>query len=221
MVRKIIFKDTKTGREVMMPVTPSVLEAEEGTNIEITNISQLGDVAYPGNATLGSFSPEFLLPAQRYPFCVCAPLDPYDYVKLFRAWKDAGTVLRYIWSGTRINIPVLIENLRYREDDGTNDVKLTVSMREYRYITAEFIPLSDGSEATDEAQREDENTEGAEQQHVAVWGDTLWHICRKYYGDPLLYPQVAKYNGRPNPNILYVGDVIKIPPRSVLDAMKG
>lgn len=219
-VRKAIFRDTKTGAELIMPVTPMPLEAEEGSNIELTNISQLGDVSYAGTPTLANITAEFLLPAQRYPFCVAAPLDPYAYIEKFRKWRESKTVLRYIWSGTKVNIPVLIESVRYREDDGTNDVRVTVNMREYRYVTAELEPLSN-SVLAQEPQRADEEPTSAEQIHNVVWGDTLWGICRTYYGDPLLYPQVASYNKIKNANLIYVGDIIKIPPRSVLDAMKG
>ncbi len=108
------------------------------------------------------------------------------------------------------------------EDDGTNDVKLRLNLREYRYITAKLEPFKEAvSPAAAEPQRPDEGGVEGERIHNVVWGDTFWGICKTYYGDPLYYPQLASYNNWKNANLIYVGDVIRIPPKSVLDGMKG
>jgi hypothetical protein len=49
--------------------------------------------------------------------------------------------------------------------------------------------------------------------HKVRWGDTLWDIAAKYYGDPWLYRRIAKENGLTNANKLVSGTVVKIPPR--------
>ena len=40
-------------------------------------------------------------------------------------------------------------------------------------------------------------------------GDTLWAIARDY-GNGLSYNQLASINGIPNPNLIYIGQVIKL-----------
>ena len=52
-----------------------------------------------------------------------------------------------------------------------------------------------------------------------MWGDTLGALCLKFYGDRNLYPQLAQYNSLPNPDLIHPGQLLKIPPRSVLDAL--
>ena len=54
------------------------------------------------------------------------------------------------------------------------------------------------------------------QNHTVQPGDTLSGICRKYYGNANLYPKLAAYNNIKNPDLIYDGSVLKIPPASAL-----
>ena len=56
----------------------------------------------------------------------------------------------------------------------------------------------------------------AVQNHTVQPGDTLSGICRKYYGNANLYPKLAAYNNIKNPDLIYDGSVLKIPPASAL-----
>lgn len=47
----------------------------------------------------------------------------------------------------------------------------------------------------------------AVQTHTVVWGDTLWDIAIRY---GTTYQELARINNIPNPNLIYVGQVIKI-----------
>jgi nucleoid-associated protein YgaU len=47
-------------------------------------------------------------------------------------------------------------------------------------------------------------------QHTVVHGDTLWHIARKYLGNPYRYPHLAQLSRISNPNLIYPGDVVTI-----------
>lgn len=47
-----------------------------------------------------------------------------------------------------------------------------------------------------------------------VRGDTLWRIAEKYLGDPYKFRQLASINNIPNPNKIYVGQIIKLSPVS-------
>jgi nucleoid-associated protein YgaU len=49
--------------------------------------------------------------------------------------------------------------------------------------------------------------------HTVVPGDTLWDLAQRFYGDPWLFPLIAAANHIPNPNLIFPGQVLVIPPR--------
>lgn len=59
-----------------------------------------------------------------------------------------------------------------------------------------------------------ENPEPEAQYHEVVSGDTLSKISKKYYGDPMKYPQIFEAN-KPmlsHPDKIYPGQLLRIPP---------
>ena len=49
--------------------------------------------------------------------------------------------------------------------------------------------------------------------YIIHWGDTLWRITERYYGDGDLYPLLAGENGISNPHVLIAGTEIRLPPK--------
>lgn len=210
-LKKFIFKDTEKNTELVLPVTPPSFTVYHGINIEVVNIHTLGDVALPGYSTLATLKIECMFPAKNYPFNQPnADLNPYSYIKKFDDWKNNHTILRFIVSGTIVNIPVLVQEISYGEQDGTGDVYATITLREYRRLSAVQVTK------TGNAHRAVEQKTTSTQTYVVKKGDTLSAICRKYYGDASLYSKLAKYNSIKNPNLIYVGQTIKLPDKSLL-----
>ena len=215
MERRVIFKDTSAQTEIIMPVTPS-FSVVDGVKMEIVNINEVGDVAMAGLPSASQLALELLLPARFYPFCAATPEEPYSYVRRFTAWARAGTPLRYVVSGTTVNVPVLIESVTYGERDGSGDVYATVEMRVHKPL--ETVTTQATPSATSPV-RADEELQTAEMNYTVKAGDTLSAICRQYYGDATLCYKLASYNGIKNANLIWVGQNIRIPPASALAAV--
>lgn len=212
-MKKFIFKDIEKNTELVLPVTPPSFLIYHGINIETINIHTLGDVALPGYGTLPTLKIECMFPANDYLFNQPNTiLDPYAYVKKFEDWCDNYAVLRFIVSNTSVNIPVLINEIMYGEKDGTGDVYATITMREYRKLSAVQVTKT----GTGNVVRSNEKTTSTPQTYVVKKGDTLSAICRKYYGNAALYAKLSSYNSIKNPNLIYVGQVIKLPDKSLL-----
>ena len=209
MKRKIVVKDGDF--ELILPVTPDSYTVTAGVKIETVNIDGIGDVVFGGHGSLASVKIESFFPAQAYPFASLIYDDPYDYIGWLKMKSWTKTVLRFIVTDTDVNIPVLIESIDYGEKDGTNDVTYTLTLQEYR----EVRPLSwdDG-----QGQRADEPVANQTdvKEYTIQGGDTLSAICLSHYGNASLYPQLAEYNGIANPNIIFAGDTLRLPPVSVL-----
>ncbi len=212
ILRKFIFKDTVKNKELVLPVTPASFEISHGIRVETINIHTLGDVNIAGYGTLASIKVDCLFPAQSYSFALSsAGTDPYKYVKAFQKWSDNRTVLRFVVSETPVNIPVLVETVTYSEKDGTGDVYATVSLRQYREMTA--VQTSDTGSST---RSTTETATVTPETYKIEPGDTLWVICRKKYGDATLHAKLAAYNSIQNPNLIRVGYILTIPDVSQL-----
>lgn len=211
--RKFVFRGG--GREVVLPVTPPTFEVTSGRAIQAVNIHELGDVNLPGNAKLANIKISGFFPAQAYPFAWHFT-DPYSLVAVFATWSAAGEVVRFLIPGTAVNLPVLIEDITYGEQDGSNDVYYTLSLSEYRYLEVS-IP----EDGTPTASRAVDSPPMTASSYTVVKGDTLASIARKFYGDSGLAYKLATANGIKNPNLIKVGQVLTIPDAAALAAYKA
>mgnify|MGYP000733195618 FL=1 len=76
---------------------------------------------------------DVLLPAQLYPFCVPgARAAPYEYLYDLEVWSDKAAKLRWIVSGTSVNASVILEAITPGEQDRTNDLYVTIVLRQCR-----------------------------------------------------------------------------------------
>lgn len=216
MERIIILKNTVTGQELTMPVTPSSYPMGHGRAVERLDMAVTGQIALPGLKGLFQEVLEVMLPARDYPFCTAgAVTNPKYYLELLSLWSDEANVCRYIVSGTGINTPVLLGPLEYGEQDGSNDVYLKIPLYEYRYLDEVLV------EQTQNNSRPTENNEqkATADSYTVKKGDTLWDISRRLYGDSSLAYKLATANNIKNPNLIFPGQVLTLPELSKLNDM--
>lgn len=217
MRRLMSFLEEETGRELVLPVTPSSYLWTHPNRVETIQLDQIGETNFPGGAMMGSCTlDKVLLPAQLYSFCNPGTVpNPYVYLEQLERWSDAGTVVRWIVSGTPVNAPVLIESIDQGEQDGTNDLYITIRMKQYRKPEVPVLAVSGGGAQTS---REEGTGAAQERTYTVQRGDTLWGIAQKYYGSGTEYKRLATANSGQiqNPNLIYPGQVLSIPPKESL-----
>ena len=122
------FVDPSTSKELVLPVTPARYFWRHPTKIEVVSLDQLGEATLHGGYKMGDCTLEnVLLPAQQYPFMVPGSrAAPYEYLYDLEVWCDKGAQLQWIVSGTSVNASVLIEEITQGEQDGTNDLNITI-----------------------------------------------------------------------------------------------
>lgn len=199
--RKVVF--VADGAELILPVTPQSVSNAWGINVETLNIQELGDVKVAGKTTLPTVKLTALLPNNRYSFA--SGSDAYGIISRLHTWCTEQQVVRYIVTGTDINVPVLIQSVEYAETDGSNDVTANITLVQYRYVKAAKIV------DTTAPKRAKENPPTTPNTYTVQKGDTLWSIARKFYGDGSLCYKLATANGIKNPNLIREGDVITLP----------
>jgi LysM repeat protein len=54
-----------------------------------------------------------------------------------------------------------------------------------------------------------------------IWGDTLWKISKRFYGESTLYNELAKKNYITNPHLIIAGETLSLPPKIVHSQRKN
>ena len=93
---------------LILPVTPESFEVGAGIKIETVNIHALGDLRIAGYPILDNISISGFFPARRYRFAITDDVQPYALVAQFKAWAASRAVVRFLVTGTDVNLPVLV-----------------------------------------------------------------------------------------------------------------
>ena len=189
-------------------MSPSTLCLCHGIRIETVNIHGVGDIRVAGYTTLDTIKIDSFFPYNTYSTAISSLVNPWDLVAQFKGWMDSQTVVRFIITGTDVNMPVLIEDIRTGERDGSNDVYFTLSLAEYRYVSVSRSATRSVSAATSRAVSVQPATPDT---YTVVKGDTLRHIARAMYGDHKEYTKLATANSIKNPDLIFPGTVLTIP----------
>ena len=203
------FLDEQAGEELVLPVTPPSFTWEQGVRMETVQLDQTGELHLPGGPLAGQCTlSDVLLPATRYGF-VGVWTEPETVLEWLMSRNASKRQVRWLVSGTSVNVQVLIESVRYGERDGTNDVYATIALREYRRPE---IPVL-AAEAAPAAARPADTGAAKQRTYTVVKGDTLWGIAKRFYGDGSKYGAIASANSAviKNPNLIYPGQVLTIP----------
>ena len=219
MLTEIWFK-TKD-KAIRLPIIPSEFERVIPANYETNNVIGLGDIATFGGNGLAQLSLSSFFPNHEYSFNAYSNVPkPYDMVSHFKDWKNKGTVVRVILTGTDVNQEMYITNFSYGERDGTGDVYYTIDLLEYRPITIPVINENNSSNTQNTSRPTENNSSNAntstQKTHKVKKGDCLWDIAKKYLGKGSDYPKIkeankSKYKSLAKNNIIYVNWELIIP----------
>lgn len=213
MLRKMIFK-TERGEEVTLPVTPKEYFVRVGVTVQTIDVYELGPYVVPTYETREPFTLVCQLPSSDRSYCV-RYTDQASLLAWMKKQITEKVKMRFIVSDTAVNIPVYMTDMQYGEQDGTNDLYVTLTLQPYNTLSA---PVVQTASSTAAATREATPQQTTATTYTVKSGDTLWAICRKFYGDGSLCYKLAAYNGIQNANLIYVGQVLKIPDAETLGA---
>ena len=219
MLTEIWFK-TKD-KAVRLPVIPSEFERVIDAGYDTNAIIGLGDVAVLTSNGLAQLSLSSFFPNNEYSFNEYSNVPkPYDMVRYFKEWKNKGTVVRVILTGTDINQEMYVTNFSYGERDGTGDIYYSMDLLEYRPIIVPTVTENNSNNTQNTNRPTDTNNKNdssnKQKTHKVVKGDCLYDIAKKYYGNGNSYPKIkeankSKYPSLAKSNVIYVGMELIIP----------
>lgn len=122
------------GDSMTLPIMPETVETSVSQNNGTVTINGDGEYNMPGKTGLHEISLDGIFPAQNYNFVDVTPDSPEDYVYKLENWRSTAQVVQLTVPDSPIDLPFLIESLKYGYKDGTHDIYFSISFREYRYI---------------------------------------------------------------------------------------
>lgn len=204
------------------PVLPGEYKVQGSRGIETVNINAVGETDLGGMRGLRTVSFSSFFPKRYNPsYCEFRGIkNPQRYVKQIEQMMNGG-IVKLIITGTAINFPCRISSFEWGEDDGTGDIRFSITLKEHRKIATSQSSVvaesqvttqttSEDTSAKDTAKRED--TREKPKTYTVKRGDCLSSIARKLTGSSdwhALYEQNKGIIGS-NPNLIKDGTVLTI-----------
>ncbi|MEW9096409.1 MAG: LysM peptidoglycan-binding domain-containing protein [Clostridiaceae bacterium] len=202
----------------VLPVLPEKIEFNESGDNKTFDIVNLGEVSTINKPKLTQISFESYFPKNIGPYVSSEQLfSPNVYICKIREWREKEQKIRFIFTGSPLDINDLftIESFKLTEKGGeVGDVYYSIELKAYRPYAARKIVMdtkANNNKAKVEAKPPRPSEKPKQKTHTVVSGDTLWHIAKRYLGDGARYKEIAQINNIKNPNLIYPGQVFKIP----------
>lgn len=233
----------KDGSDVLtFPITPSELTIKVGSNNKVVTLISEGEINIIKSPSLTEVKFEARFPMRQYPYA--QQFVKFEtYWNKFKELKEKKKSFRFIVARTTpngsrtwdTNLLMTLEDITIREDAGEgDDVLIEFELKQFKDYGVKTIKLpSDEKEEEKEEQdtepkpndRDDEDRSKESKTHIVKYGDCLWNIAKKYYGDgakwKIIYEaneeiieSTAKARGRKsssNGHWIYIGTKLTIP----------
>lgn len=221
--------------DVLFPVAPSKLQLKISNKNKTATLINDGEINILKDAGLTDIEFTVLLPNVKYPFAIYdGDFKGAEYflekIEKFKIEKKPirFIVLRRMKEGLfDTNIKVSLEDYTVTEDASKLglDVEVSIKLKQYKDYCTKILTLKNKTTNTNSNALNTNNTTTQKvatitqnrtsnkvinKVHIVKQGETLWSICKKELGDGSKYKEVAEINNISNPNLIYVGQKIKL-----------
>ncbi|KQL17686.1 LysM peptidoglycan-binding domain-containing protein [Cytobacillus solani] len=214
--------------DLLFPITPSKLDMKiKNNNSTITLINE-GEVNLLKKAGLTEVSFEVLLPNVKYPFAVYPDgFQPATfYLDKLEKLKTENKPFQFIVSRLKPSGDLLFDNdmkvsleeytIKESVDHGL-DVVVSIQLKQYREYGTKIVEIKKPTAKSKPVAktikpRPTTNAPPPPKSYKVVKGDTLWALCKKYYGKVTkkMTDELAAKNDIKNPDLIFPGQVIKL-----------
>lgn len=231
---EVWLRDEAHNKSFRFPIIPMPISVQAQSMLSTQQVMKLGNVSIYDGQDLGSAPLSGFFP-KSYIRSVCnydSFPSPWECVELIESWRKAGTVLRYIVTGTPINMAVRVSTFDYSVENGTGNVHYSLKLTEFRPVNipeAKTVdPLKKNKGIADNKAKNKPRADSSKKSgsgkgssgrvHVVKKGEYLYMIAKKYYGNGAQYTKIKNnseniknYPKLKNSNYIYVGWKLVIP----------
>jgi hypothetical protein len=118
---------------IQLPVLPQSYSVKTDNNNVSINVESVGELNILGETKLSQIELASFFPKNHYTFCTHRGFpSPKEFVEKFETWRTSKKPIRLVMTGTPINDLFSIESFEYGQNDGTNDINFTLSLKRYK-----------------------------------------------------------------------------------------
>ncbi|WP_431030131.1 LysM peptidoglycan-binding domain-containing protein [Lysinibacillus sp. LZ02] len=212
---------------IQIPVPPPKMTMTINNKNETVTLINEGEVNILKKPGLTDIQFELVLPNNRYPYAVYPNgYQPASYyLDVLEQLKVSQEPFQFILNRTKpdgsllfdTNMTVSLEEY-VPEDDAEEgfDIRVAITLKQFKpFGTKKLVIQQVAGVSTVNTKVTVEKTRSIQgkqkpKMHTVKKGDTLWAIAKRYLGDGSKYPQLAKLNNMANPNVIKVGQVIRL-----------
>ena len=194
--------------QLVFPLLPESLTLTQQAAHQRVTLWDLGEVTQlrsPGQLTL-SFSGFF--PGEGSPTAAGA-------ARQLREMMTTHAAQLFVVAGVPfpLSMQMTVEELTLTQQAGDEDgIHYALTLREYRTPTfTTIVTTADSGSGGTAALPQRPDSRPAETRYTVVKGDSLWAIARRFLGSGSRYPEIARLNQIPNSNLIYPGQVLRLP----------
>lgn len=191
-----IYITEKTGgREIRIPWIPDEIKfSSKGTRFASYEILDKGEVRVPTGSNVHGYSWQSVLPGEgnrANPLQRGDWQDPKSIQEIWSVWREYGTQLRLLVTGTPINHDVYLEDYDVTYAGPSGDYNYTISFVDARDLT---ISPSAPPESPSSPEPTRPETQSATSSYTVKSGDKLWDIAQKYLGGGSRWSEIYTLN---------------------------
>lgn len=203
--------------KLRLPVNPESLSVSSPFSHTDVQVAKLGEVSVFGERGLKEFSFSTFFPEYyNETYCEYSKFPkPSACVATLEKWRDKRKPIRFIVTGTKVNIPVTIRDFSYeieRSGHGA-DIPFSLSLKEYRFLDVRKEVTKKKDKQRPPVVNPDKPNNGGSS-YVVKKNDTLSKIAKSVYNDASKWRKIYDANKKligSNPNIIKVGAKLVIP----------
>ncbi|ABX43311.1 LysM peptidoglycan-binding domain-containing protein [Lachnoclostridium phytofermentans] len=203
--------------DMLLPITPSKIVTKinnQNKTLTLLNGQEINLVKSPG---LTDINFQMILPGNKYPFVIGSYKSPNWYLNRLQELKVNKFYTTLLVSREikgrewfKQEMDVTLEDYSITEDSKNGfDLVVDVKLKQYIDYGVKYVILENVKDGVVEKKTRS-SSKTIPKTYTVANGDTLWAIAKKLLGDGSKCWNLAKLNNIKNPNIIFVGQVLKI-----------